>query len=158
MAARVEDNDRGMQAIVRNVQAFDGQGVSIGVQGSAASAVVHDSSDLSNVELMAIHEFGAPFAGIPERSVVRATFDAEVAKWNRLVARLAQGIYSERPVAPARVLGIVGEVARADMINRINAGIPPALKAATLDRKGSSKPLIDTAQLKTAITWKVRRL
>jgi hypothetical protein len=39
--------------------------------------------------------------------------------------------------------------------NRISAGIDPPNSAATIARKGSSKPLVDTGQLKAAITWRV---
>jgi hypothetical protein len=38
---------------------------------------------------------------------------------------------------------------------RISQGIPPALAQATVDRKKSSVPLVDTGQLRSAITWQV---
>ena len=155
-AGRVIVKDRGLNEIIRNVAAFDGKQVAVGIQGPEAGAVEHEGSELSNVELMVIHEFGAPAAGIPERSVIRATFDAKVKEWTAILAGVARQIYDTGPQSPNRLLGIVGEKVQADMIATINKGIPPELKAATVARKGSSKPLVDTAQLKQAITWTIR--
>jgi hypothetical protein len=38
---------------------------------------------------------------------------------------------------------------------RSGAGVPPPLKPATIARKGSSRPLVDTGRLLSAITWVV---
>lgn len=156
MAAGVEDKDRGWDAIRSNVKRADGAVVAIGIQGPEAGAVVHDDTALSNVELGVIHEFGAPGAGIPERSFIRSTFDAKVGEWTRLMVDVAEKIYDTPPAVPLRLLDITGQKVRADIINAINQGIPPALQQATIDAKGSSKPLIDTGQLKGSITHKVR--
>ncbi len=158
MASNVKDIDRGFGVVRSNMRNLDGEAVAIGIQGPDAAAVVHDSSDLSNVALASIHEFGAPLAGIPERSFVRSTFDAKNKTWTRLIASLAKKIYGATPQGPQRVLGLVGEKAKSDMQNTINRGIAPPLKQETIDRKGSSKPLIDTGQLKQSITWARRKL
>ena len=44
-----------------------------------------------------------------------------------------------------------------DAVRRVltQAGIAPPLKPATIARKGSSTPLINTGQLRSAITWRV---
>ncbi len=154
-AKRVIVKDRGLNTILRNMGTFDGMQVRVGIQGPEAGAIEHGESDLSNVELGVIHEFGASGAGIPERSFVRATFDARVRAWTRLLGKVAQKIYDTSPTSPDRLLGIVGEKVRSDIVNMINQGIPPALKPATIARKGSSKPLIDTGQLKGSITWRI---
>lgn len=157
VAAGVIDKDRGFNGIVRKTGDADGIQLAVGIQGPEAGAIEHEGSELSNVELGLIHEFGAPLAGIPERSAFRATFDAKIESWNSLFVKAAQKIYSTDQESPIRLVGIIGEKVKADIINTINQGIPPELQQATIDRKGSSKPWIDTGQLKGAITWKVRR-
>jgi hypothetical protein len=154
---RVIDTDKGYSRIVRKMDDADGIKVAVGFTAPEAGAIVHDETDLSNVQIAALLEFGAPIAGIPERSVLRATFDAKIDSWNALFVTVAEKIYSTEQESPVRLLGIIGEKAKADMINTINAGIPPPLKAATIARKGSSKPWIDTGQVKGSITWKIRR-
>ena len=152
----VEDRDRGLRKIQRNVRAFAGLELAIGIQGPEAGAIEHDADDLTNVELGAIHEFGAPGAGIPERSFIRSTFDAKIKQWIGQLEKVGKTIYSTGTGDPKRALGILGEKAVSDMRNTINRGIDPPLKPATVARKGSSKPLIDSGQLKNAITWKIR--
>jgi hypothetical protein len=41
------------------------------------------------------------------------------------------------------------------MQGRISAGIDPPNAPATIEAKGSSKPLVNTGQLKSGITWRV---
>ena len=156
MAVKVIDKDLGMKTIVTNMKRLDGAAVAIGFQGSEGAAVVHDGSDLSNVELAALMEFGAPGAGIPARSMIRAAFDEKIREWTAIMAKLAERIYEDTPASARRVLGIAGEKARADIINRINKGIPPPNQPQTIARKGSSKPLIDTKQMANSITYEVR--
>lgn len=153
---RVIVKDRGLNQIIRNMAAFDGANVVVGFQGTEGDAVEHDLSDLTNTEIAFMHEFGAPAAGIPERSIIRGAFDQKVDDWTNLLIGATRSIYDDSPAAPIKILGFVGEKVRSDMVNRINQGIPPPLKAATIARKGSSTPLVDTKQLANSITPKVR--
>ena len=54
-------------------------------------------------------------------------------------------------------LTLLGEVAAKQMVSRINAGIGPDLADSTVQRRRSrsTKPLIDTGQLKGSITFKI---
>ena len=94
----------------------------------------------------ATHEFGYPEGGIPERSFLRAGIHEGVPKFNRLNEANLRGIVlgSKTVDQSLNMLGVmaVGEVQR-----KIRRGPFEPLKQATKDRKGSSKPLIDTAQL-----------
>lgn len=148
--------DLGLTAILKNMKAFDGVALAVGIQGPEAGAI-HPDSELDNVGLGVIHEFGAPNAGIPVRSWLRAAFDFNEARWLVQAAIVADKVYKTTPERPGRALGIMGEVVVADIKKRMAQGIPPPLKQATIDRKGSSKPLIDTGILRDSITWTVRR-
>ena len=93
---------------------------------------------------------------IPERSFLRAAFDRNQRKYSR-VLEAQTGRAIDGAISVKQALGIVGEVALSDVINRINRGIPPKLRPATVARKGSTKPLIDTGQLKGSIKAKVEK-
>jgi hypothetical protein len=93
---------------------------------------------------------------IPERSFMRSAFDKNVQKYQRACLREAKKALLQRQT-PEQAIGRVGEIAKADVIRGIDRGISPPLKPATVRRKGSSKPLIDTGQLKQAIKVETER-
>jgi hypothetical protein len=93
---------------------------------------------------------------IPQRSFLRTSFDANRLEYERILEQQTGRVIDGNQTA-RNAIAVVGEKALADVVNRINAGIPPPLKPATIARKGSSKPLIDTGQLKQSIKVKVRR-
>lgn len=112
------------------------------------------TSTLSLVEVAAVHEFGAPSAGIPQRSFVRATVDTHRGEIRALQERLAgQILRGELPAETA--LHRLGAFVAGLMQRTITAGIAPPLKPETVARKGSSTPLIDSGQLRSAIVWEV---
>jgi len=110
---------------------------------------------MSIVRLGAIHEFGAPKAGIPERSFLRVPLRSaqdELAKvFRQLMKQVAAG-----DLTFDQALNQLGAKGASISQEAISEGINPANKPATVARKGSSKPLIDTGALRQAITWVVR--
>lgn len=155
IGARVIDKDRGLTKILANMRDFDDAQIAVGFQGAEGGAI-HPDGDIDIVGIAVIHEFGAPGAGIPERSLIRATFDAKINDWVRIAEKIAESVYSTTPETPGRALGILGEVVVSDYRKAITAGIPPPLRAATIARKGSSTPWLDTGVTRNAITWTVR--
>ncbi len=136
--------------------------VKAGMIGEKAAKVEeeHEQSDgaepLTNVQLLAIHEFGAPSVGIPERSVVRSTFDKNRAAYVEQLRALVKGVYTGKTTV-RRILGLMGLKMSWDQKNAIleGAGIPPPLSDATIaakERKGRwnkaaakdpARPLVD---------------
>lgn len=115
-----------------------------------------DEGGMSMVELAAIHEFGAPGANIPERSFIRSTFAAKQRQAASMAERLAKAIVLKgMPVRQA--LGLMGAWGAAEVKRTITTGdgVPPPLKPATIARKGSTRPLVDTGRLLASITWEV---
>lgn len=99
-------------------------------------------------EIASFHEFGL---GVPRRSFIadwadenRAAHEAQL----RAVARaVVKGTVPSVEVGLARLGSLfVGQVQK-----RIADGIDPPLEESTVKAKGSSKPLISTGQLRTAI-------
>lgn len=114
------------------------------------------SDELTNADLAMIHEFGSPTHNIPERSFLRKPLinNAEA------VANLAKnaiGKFIAGEMSLETALGYVGEEAKSISKEAVTNGISPALKPATIKRKKSSKPLIDTGQLLNSITYEVRK-
>jgi phage gpG-like protein len=55
-------------------------------------------------------------------------------------------------MAIERALALVGQMMESDMRSAIAAGIPPPNAARTIAAKGSSKPLVDSGQLRASIS------
>lgn len=109
---------------------------------------------ISLVEVALIHEFGAPAAGIPQRSFLRAAIDEHAPDIRRLILAVAARAL-DGAITPAQALDQIGSKVAGWVQTRIDQGIAPPLKPETIARKGSSKPLVNVGQLKAAITWKV---
>lgn len=117
------------------------------IQASAANG-----PPLTVLEVAIMNEFGTDT--IPERSFIRAWVDLEgdeARKWMRaLIKQVIRGAITKE-VALERF----GQKVQGSIQARIADGIPPPNAPATVERKGSSTPLIDTGQLRSSITYKV---
>lgn len=170
MSEKITDRDTGWGALWKAIREITSNGsyAKVGLIGDGAAKAEHESEGkpLTNVELMAIHEFGT--GTVPERSVIRKVFDAERENYVALLRRLVPGIYEGR-ASPKKVLDIVGMRAKFDMKNFILDGkVTPPLSEATIkakERKGrwnkgstasrSPIPLVDTGRLAASIDHSV---
>lgn len=150
----VTDKDNGAKAMVERLRAFaqSKRTVRVGILSDAPKKEREGATGkLSLLEVAIIHEFGAPAANIPARSFIRATVDehaADIAKLQRVLgAQVVAGKLTEEQALSALGAKVAGWVQA-----RIAAGIDPALAPETVKRKKSSKPLIDTGQLRSAVT------
>lgn len=110
---------------------------------------------LTVAEVGAFHEFGT--RTIPQRSFIRGWFDENVASNRELVfSQLKLVVAGKLPLETA--LERIALKAEAGVKLRIRNRIPPPLKPATIARKGSSVPLIDTGQLRASIRGKAEIL
>ncbi len=91
---------------------------------------------------------------IPERSFIRSTLRENKKKILDFKVKLAAKILKGE-MSTEKALGLIGQFV-ADLIKRkiVSLRSPPN-KAATIRKKKSSNPLIDTGQLKNSITYKV---
>ena len=148
----VSDDARGWSKLAKELASLDSASVLVGIQGPAGDAA-HGKSGLTVAEVASIHEFGR---GVPERSFLRATIDINQRRLDSLLLRLAAGVMAGKLTA-GHALELMGETAVGMVIERIDDHIPPPNAPSTIARKGSSTPLIDSAQLKGSITYKVVR-
>lgn len=98
-----------------------------------------------------VHEFGVPNKGIPPRSFMRSTVLSRVNAWK---AGLGKEIKIAGYAYP-KALERLGTVMRDDIKKQIRAITKPALKPATVARKGFETVLIDTGHLVNSIQHEV---
>lgn len=129
-----------------------GAHVKVGVLGDAGNK--DHGGGVTVVDIAMIHEFGAPGANIPERSFIRDTMTKEQKRIGNIAGKVAVKVVTgTMPVVKA--LDILGLAAVSMVKKNMTGSIPPPLQAATIEAKGSSKPLIDTGQLLSSITHEV---
>jgi hypothetical protein len=85
---------------------------------------------------------------IPSRSFIKETFNINKDK----IRKTFMGAVLK---SPEKSLGLIGTYVVGLIQQRIADGIDPALSPKTVKHKGSSKPLIDTGQLRNSITFKI---
>jgi hypothetical protein len=176
----VEDIDLGFDSALDRIQRMDNVGVKVGILGSAgdhkpkdhkprtgaakaglkkkkpAAGAAHEGSSApqSVAEIAAHHEFGAPEANIPQRSFLRAGIDGAQSEIGTAVEELTKKVIDgamTAEVAAAR-LGLVG--VRAVQRKLIDGPFVP-LSEKTIKAKGSSRPLIDTGQMRRSVMHEV---
>lgn len=119
-------------------------------------------------KLAAIHEYGAVISAdksitgkaitIPERSFMRSTMHekkSEISK--RLQKIIVKVLDPQNPISPQKGLATLAQYISQQMKAKIRSGISPGLSQWTIDRKGSSTPLIDTGQLINSIEFDIKK-
>lgn len=149
--ARIIEKDHGWKRIMRETKRGDSSHAAVGITAAKDGR----GDEFGNVEIGAVHEFGSPSQGIPERSFIRSTVENNATTYRSLAKVLAIRVIEGR-LTRRKALGIFGLRVAADIKRTIQAGIDPPLKDATIERKRSSKQLIDTGQLLGSITHEVR--
>jgi hypothetical protein len=146
---RLRDLDRGWQSIMREARKLDaerGLYAKAGMLGEKAlekhpeeaadGAAAPSGGALTNVQLLAVHEFGTDH--VPERSGVRAAFDLHRVTYVAQLRALVGTWFDRKGKMPLRqALGIMGLKMVADQRARVleGAGIPPPNAPSTLARK-----------------------
>jgi hypothetical protein len=154
MSAKVTIDDRTWNRLRK--QLGRGLNVRVGVLESKGAEVV-EGADITIAELAAIHELGAPAASIPQRSFIVSTFERLQKELGEIIAHVATDVIAEK-LTLAKGVGIIGAWGVGEVKKTITGKLttgpePQANKPATIARKGSSTPLIDTGRLLQAISW-----
>lgn len=102
----------------------------------------------------AFHEFGT--RNIPQRSFLRAWFDANRAKISSDLKTVARQVV--RGASRDALLKALGEEYATAIQDRILAHIPPPLADSTVKRKGHTTPLVDTGELLSAIHYRLAKV
>ena len=146
MGSGVIDKDLGWDRIKREMAKAKGSCTKVGILAADAEEQYEDGTDL--VTVAAVNEFGTD--DIPERSYLRSATDEEMNKVNRIIAGELDKIHRGTSTVE-QSLGRVGEYMASKVRQKIVAIQNPPNAPATIARKKSSSPLIDTGQLRQSI-------
>lgn len=129
------------------------EGEKVGLKRSKGSGHPRVTNMADMATIAAVHEFGSKARNIPARSFLRPAFDVHKKKLMRLKERLAKDMIDGK-IGFQQAFGILGEFAVNKVKRQIDAVMEPPLKPESIRRKGSSKPLIDTGQMRATVTYK----
>ena len=127
------------------------QQVKVGIP--AESITYPDGTDLTMVA--AVNEFGSLDGRIPERSYLRSTLVEKANKFRAFWRRKNAKEILLGETTPTAVLNILGQIAQAEVQKKIVALAEPPNAESTVERKGSSNPLVDTGLLRQSIRYEV---
>ncbi len=129
--------------------------VRVGVLSSKGGDV--KDGEFTLCELAAVHELGTEDGHIPARAPIQTTFYLRrKQELIELQGKLAKQIVTGG-MDPKRAMGILGSWG-ANAIKRTiteGEGLPPPNAPSTIAAKGSSRPLVDTGQLKAAYNYEI---
>ena len=134
---------------------LEGLEITVGIQGIEASATrdTDDGGTATMAEIATWNEYGI---GVPERPFMRTAARRHGKKWAReFRLRMKEAIAQRRTVVQGAA--IVGNIARADVQMTLTKGPWTPNAPYTIARKGSSRPLIDTGQMRQSIRYQVSR-
>lgn len=94
---------------------------------------------------------------LPERSFIRATVDLKRREIQRQQRGSADAVLIGK-ISLRVGLELVGMLVKGLIQKRMSRGIPPPLTRATIERKKSSKPLINTGQLRASVDYQARNV
>lgn len=132
--------------------------VNVGLPGQNSPQAVDSDGNpagMTVAQLGVIHELGSPARNIPPRSFMGQT---QAKNWDSLkkntkgVSKLVLNLR----LHPQRALMLLGNWYEGRIKHQIKNGYYIPLKPATIAKKKSSRPLIDTAQMRNSVTHQVK--
>ena len=145
----VRDVDLGFKAIVKELTKLDGKEVVAGVLRTAGKSA---DKKTNLVDIAIWNEYGT--RRIPSRPFLRIA--AEKNDWAKLAQQVG-GRVIDGTMAAEQGLDLIGNKMVGDIQQVIgNRSLLAPNAPATVRRKGSDAPLIDTGQLRQAISFEVR--
>lgn len=179
MSKFVKIVDRGWEHIMQSAADINGKTVEAGVfdDGSRPKPEKGSGTPASNVDIAIWQEYGVNipvtvkmrwylhFAGlhlkpttamirIPARPFMQQTADKQGKKWMRMSDDLVAKVFFQQISVPA-ALAQLGTVMQGDIQDTISRGKFRRLHPFTIRRKKSSRPLVDTGQLRQSVSFKV---
>ena len=157
--SRVEDKDLGLNRIIRTLNKdLDGVVVKVGVQAKDKAVRRGKGGSIRNTDqplavIAAIHEFG--LGDMPQRSFLRSAYDENLPIIDKMIQRVANGAVFGLGTNAA--LNQLGNVVQGMVQRKIVDGPFVPNSPATIKRKKSSKPLIDTGHLRQSIRYVIER-
>lgn len=150
MPSSIKRVDRGKKALVAQLKAR----LVAKVGFPHESNPVHKDAHIKVAELAVVHEYGSVKRGIPARPFMRETGKRERKTARKLFGALHR-LMVNGGITKRQMMGRLGVWYSSEMketITQHGHALFIPLKRATVVRKGSDRPLLDTAGMKNAIT------
>lgn len=152
-----QQKDLGKSKIKKDLKDLHKFAALVGIPSTAPVPVdkeTHKPLGINMASLALVHELGSAANNIPARPFMRQTRER---MQNRFM-RLLRGAYKQvlaGKVHPYQALFRLGMAYEGEMKNTFIIGSFTPNKPATIARKGSSRPLIDTSRMRQSIVSKV---
>lgn len=139
----------GLEKALANIAAKVSRAASVDI-GFLEGATYPDGTSVPMVA--AIQEFGAPSVGVPPRPYFRSMIVQKSPEWPKAVGDLLRA----NDYDAQKTLAQTGEAIKGQLQQSIIDTNSPPLAQSTIDRKGSSKPLVDTGHLLASADYEVK--
>lgn len=152
-----ESKDLGKSKIKKDLRGLNSYAALVGIPSTAPRPVDKKTKKplaINMASLALIHERGSAANNIPARPFMKQTRQRAEGRFARLLRRLYKQVVDGK-VRPFDGLSKLGIAYEGEMKNTFTTGSFTPNKPATIKRKGSSRPLIDTGHLRQSITSKV---
>lgn len=157
--SKVEDTDLGLNRIIVTLkEELSDVVIKVGVQAKDKTVKRGKGGSIRNTDqplaaIAAIHEFG--LGGMPQRSFLRSAFDENKPMINKMGDHIVNSAI--KGISTEKALDQLGNVVQGMVQKKIVDGPFVPNSPATIKRKKSSKPLIDTGHLRQSIRYVIER-
>lgn len=117
-----------------------------------------NSDEVNNAALLYLHTYGSPLRQIPARPVLEPAIEDKkeiIGRWLGAAAKAALGGNAAKARDKLMRAGLIGKAAAKRWFDNPKNGWPRNSER-TIRAKGSDKPLVDTDQMRKAITHVLR--
>lgn len=153
MKAQVTDIDFGFKRIQKSLNDLGKVKITAGLHYSAGRDKAGNASGVPVAQYAYDNEFGTD--KIPARPFVTTSFDENLPKLEAKISNNIAAIYEDQ-IGFKQALEQVGNLASDDIVNKIDSILTPPNSPATIARKKSAKPLIDTGTMRKSVEGVVR--
>jgi len=124
--------------------------------GIPTDKVQRSGDKINNASLAFIHENGSSLAHIPARPFLKPGIENARQLIAKQLAAAGQAVLEGNPAGATQFLNKAGQVGVNSVKRMFDNNTWPANAPSTIKQKGSDRPLIDTGQMKRAISYVVR--
>jgi len=149
----VSDKDLGYDRIMKELRGLgkDDPSILVGIRQKDGQKVA-EGEELNLATIAAFNEFGT--STIPSRPFLRSTVDENRSKYGEVIAKGLRAAIDGRQRFKVS-LDRLGLMVVSDVQKKITDNDFPRNAPSTIERKGSSKPLIDTGRLRQSIDYEI---
>lgn len=157
--SKVKDTDLGLNRIIVTLkEELSDVVIKVGVQAKDKTVKRGKGGSIRNTDqplaaIAAIHEFG--LGGMPQRSFLRSAFDENKPMINKMGDHIVNSAI--KGISTETALDQLGNVVQGMVQKKIVDGPFVPNSPATIKRKKSSRPLIDTGHLRQSIRYVIEK-